>query len=71
MTQEELVRRWLVYKEATVAKPYNPDHVQALGMRFADAWHAACIFDYDIKDIVMPALCTRVQLNEESDYQQV
>jgi hypothetical protein len=34
-----LLADWRAYLEAMVETPYNPDRVQALGMRFADAWN--------------------------------
>jgi hypothetical protein len=62
MTVEMLVERWLDYKAAMKVEPYDPDRVQALGMRFADAWHEMCKFDYSLKEVIMAAICTRVQI---------
>jgi hypothetical protein len=39
MTWNRLLDDWRNYLEAMVETPYDPDRVQALGMRFADAWN--------------------------------
>lgn len=39
MTWTRLVTDWQNYLEVMVETPYHPDRVQALGMRFAEAWN--------------------------------
>jgi hypothetical protein len=65
MDEPELVRLWNRYQEAIHEQPYDRDKVQGRGMAFADAWHAMCNFEYALKNVVMPAICTRVQPAED------
>lgn len=37
---DTLISYWREYKTATITLPYNPDRVQALGMRFCQEWKA-------------------------------
>lgn len=33
-----LTHHWQEYTDAMTSRPYDPDHVQAMGLRYASAW---------------------------------
>jgi hypothetical protein len=39
MTWNRLLADWQNYLAVMVERPYDPDRVQGLGMRFAEAWN--------------------------------